>query len=72
MDLAPAESVASGAISMPDADDPALASTVRALRADGEIVINCLSGKPDLRCDRELIEDGGRWYVRPLGAADAE
>jgi len=70
MDLAPRESVASGAISMPDADDPALASTVSALRAAGEIVINCLSGKPDSRCDRELVEDGGHWYVRSLDPVD--
>lgn len=70
MDLSPTASVASGAISMPDADDPALASTVRDLRAAGEIVINCLSGKPDSRCDRELVEDGGHWHVRSLDAVD--
>ena len=54
------------AISCPDSDDPALDATVAALRDAGEIVINCLSGEPDARCDRHLVEEDGQWQVRPL------
>lgn len=57
-----------GAISTPDADDPALEDRVQALRRSGEIVINCLSGTPDPRCDRQLVEEGGQWLVRPLNS----
>lgn len=64
--LAPAAQADRGAISMPDADDPALASKVAELRAAGEVVINCLSGQCDARCDRELAEHNGEWRVRPL------
>jgi ATP phosphoribosyltransferase regulatory subunit len=55
-----------GAISVPDEDDPALEARVRELRGTGEIVINCLSGAPDPRCDRRLVEENGQWLVRPL------
>jgi len=55
-----------GAISMPDADDPALLASVEALRTAGEVVVNCLSGQPDARCDRQLIEQDGEWRVCPL------
>lgn len=66
VDLLPAVNVQRGAISMPDTDDPALASKVRELRAAAEVVINCLSGEPDARCDRQLVEQGGEWQVRLL------
>jgi len=66
LDLLPAEPPAAGAISMPDADDPALERRVRELRAAGEIVINCLGTAPDPRCDRELAEQGTDWVVQPL------
>ncbi len=66
VDLLPA-AAPTGAISVPDADDPALAARVLELRAAGEIVINCLSGERDPRCDRELVEEGDDWQVRPLG-----
>jgi hypothetical protein len=59
-----------GAISMPDADDPALDAQVRHLRAAGEVVINCLSGAPDPRCDRHLVEVNGQWQVQKLHAKD--
>jgi len=68
VDLLPAP-VQPGAISVPDADDPALAARVAELRGAGEIVINCLSGEPDARCDRELVEEDGDWQVRPLDRA---
>jgi ATP phosphoribosyltransferase regulatory subunit len=55
-----------GAISMPDADEESLERLVSELRAAGEIVINRLSGAPDPRCDREIVEAGGEWQVRPL------
>ena len=60
----------SGAISMPDADDPALQGLVSELRESGEVVINCLSGSPDPRCDRELVEQDGQWQVMPLNRGD--
>jgi len=66
LDLLPGETPAAGAISMPDADDPALEQRVRELRAAGEIVINCLGSAPDPRCDRELAEQGVDWVVQPL------
>jgi len=55
-----------GAIAMPDADETELNRLVETLRAQGEVVINRLSGDPDPRCDRELVEVDGAWQVRPL------
>jgi ATP phosphoribosyltransferase regulatory subunit len=59
-----------GAISMPDVDDAALDQKVHELRAAGEVVINCLSGSPDPRCDRKLVEQGEQWQVLPLNTDD--
>ena len=59
------------AISMPDADETALDQLVDALRAAGEVVVNCLSGKPDPRCDRQLVEVNGDWQVQPLNSDDS-
>ena len=66
MALLPAPDAGQGAISMPDADDPALEATVNELLAAGEIVINCLSTDSDPRCDRQLVEQDGQWQVQPL------
>jgi ATP phosphoribosyltransferase regulatory subunit len=66
IELLPEETNAEGAISVPDADDPALAEAVAELRAAGEVVINCLSGEPDPRCDRQLLEEDGRWQLHPI------
>ena len=66
MDLLPADAGEQGAISMPDADDPALEAKVNALRDAGEIVINCLATDPDPRCDRQLVDQDGDWQVVPL------
>lgn len=66
MNLLPCDGQTPRAVSMPDADDPALDAVASQLRADGEIVINCLSGNPDPRCDREIVEEDGDWVVRPL------
>ena len=68
--LLPAPSAGGGAISMPDVDDPMLDQQVRELRMAGEIVINCLSGVPDSRCDRELVEQDDLWLVKPLVSND--
>lgn len=68
--LLPAATIVGGAISMPDADDPALDQQVRELRAAGEVVINCLSGAVDPRCDRQLVEQGEEWLVQPLISND--
>jgi ATP phosphoribosyltransferase regulatory subunit len=64
--LLPADPPAQGAISMPDSDDPALVSKAERLRAQGEIVINCLATDPDPRCNRVLVELDGEWVVQPL------
>lgn len=68
--LLPAAAIVGGAISMPDVDDPALDQQVRELRAAGEVVINCLSGAVDSRCDRQLVEQGEEWLVQPLISND--
>ena len=60
------------AISMPNADDPALNLRVRELRAEGEVVIDCLSGSPDPQCDRHLVEHDGHWQVKPLSLKDSD
>jgi ATP phosphoribosyltransferase regulatory subunit len=57
---------ASGAISMPDNDAPELLALAQVLRDEGEIVISTLGGKPDARCDRELVENGTQWVVKKL------
>ena len=67
MGLLPAVQVGQRAISMPDADDPALEAMVNELRSSGEVVINCLSTDPDPRCDRQLVEQDGEWQVQTLG-----
>lgn len=64
MSLLPAEAAGPGAISMPDVDDPELLAKVEALRSQGEIVINNLGSKSDARCDRELVENAGKWEVK--------
>ena len=60
------------AISMPNADDPALNLRVRELRAEGEVVIDCLLGSPDPQCDRHLVEHDGHWQVKPLSLKDSD
>jgi len=55
-----------GAIACPDSDDPALAAKLAELRAAGEVVINCLSGAADARCDRVLVENAGKWQIDTL------
>ena len=67
MGLLPALQAGQRAISMPDADDPALEAVVSELRSSGEVVINCLSTDPDPRCDRQLVEQDGEWQVQTLG-----
>ena len=72
MAMLPTSATRQQAISMPNADDPALNLRVRELRAEGEVVINCLSGSPDPRCDRHLVEHDGHWQVRPLSLKDSD
>ncbi|HDY83270.1 MAG TPA: ATP phosphoribosyltransferase regulatory subunit, partial [Halieaceae bacterium] len=66
MTLLPATGAGQGAISMPDADDPALAAKVNELRAAGEIVINALGAEANPRCDQELVLEAGQWHVQAL------
>ena len=73
MAMLPTTSASQHAISMPNnADDAALNLRVRELRAEGEVVINCLSGSPDSQCDRHLVECDGHWQVNPLSLKDSE
>ena len=72
MAMLPTTSARQQAISLPNADDPALNLRVRELRAEGEVVINCLSGSPDPQCDRHLVECDGHWQVKPLSLKDSE
>ena len=73
MAMLPTTSASQHAISMPNnADDPALNLRVRELRAEGEVVISCLSGSPDSQCDRHLVECNGHWQVKPLSLKDSE
>ncbi|MEQ8803641.1 MAG: ATP phosphoribosyltransferase regulatory subunit [Haliea sp.] len=68
MALFPAAAAERGAISAPAADAPGLLARVAALRAAGEVVINCLGAEPDPRCDRELVEVAGEWLVQSLAS----
>ncbi len=58
------------AISAPDSPDPALAARVEALRREGEVVINRLSGAADSRCSRELVHKDGEWQLQPLSGEE--
>ncbi|MEH6589986.1 MAG: ATP phosphoribosyltransferase regulatory subunit [Halioglobus sp.] len=66
MGLLPLQQAAKGVINMPNDADPALLAYVNTLRAEGEIVINCLSAEADSRCDRQLVNEQGDWVVKPL------
>ncbi|MGE5241311.1 MAG: ATP phosphoribosyltransferase regulatory subunit [Bacteroidota bacterium] len=54
----------------PDGPDPALAAEVARLRAAGERVVMRLagdkSGAAEFGCDRQLINQNGRWVVQPI------
>ena len=54
----------------PDGPDPALAAEVARLRADGERVVMRLAGDKsaaaEFGCDRQLINQNGRWVVQPI------
>ncbi len=58
------------AIRAPWSDDPALAEAIRALRAQGRIVIQALPGEPqcpdEFFVDQELAATGDGWALRPL------
>ncbi|HEX7044480.1 MAG TPA: ATP phosphoribosyltransferase regulatory subunit [Burkholderiales bacterium] len=61
------------AILAPAGDDPALLAEIARLRASGERVLRRLPGDgataEALGCDRELVEQDGRWQVQAVGAA---
>ncbi|THF61815.1 ATP phosphoribosyltransferase regulatory subunit [Pseudothauera nasutitermitis] len=61
---------AAGGILAPLDGDPALATEVAALRAQGEIVLSALPGHEgtwqEAGCDRRLIKRDGRWVVDVL------
>ncbi|HOL38116.1 MAG: ATP phosphoribosyltransferase regulatory subunit [Proteobacteria bacterium] len=70
---------AGGAIRAPWGGDSGLRAAVRRLRQEGHTVVSVLPGdEPDAaayRCERELVDAGGRWVLRTLdgsaAAADA-
>jgi ATP phosphoribosyltransferase regulatory subunit len=61
---------ARAAIRAPWREDAALRGAIRVLRAHGEAVLCILPGHEheaqEFACDRELIDSGGQWIVRPL------
>lgn len=59
-----------GAIAAPNVQAAGLEEQIAALRAAGEVVINCLSGSIDGRCDRQLVEKNGQWHVVALPGSD--
>jgi ATP phosphoribosyltransferase regulatory subunit len=63
----------STAIRAPWAEDPELRAAVRRLREAGETVLAMLPGHEmeaqAFDCDRELVEEGGRWLLRVLPAS---
>jgi ATP phosphoribosyltransferase regulatory subunit len=64
-----ASSEPGNALSAPADEDPALRQLIRQLRADGETVIVALNGRADVRCQRELVQQDGKWQVRELKPA---
>jgi ATP phosphoribosyltransferase regulatory subunit len=58
------------AIRAPWSDAPALDEAIAALRAKGETVVCVLPGHDseidEFHCDRELVEQGGRWGVQAI------
>ena len=61
---------AAGAIRAPWSEDAGLRAAVRRLRQEGHTVVSVLPGdEPDAaayRCERELVDAGGRWVLRAL------
>ncbi|MFN2308787.1 MAG: ATP phosphoribosyltransferase regulatory subunit [Gammaproteobacteria bacterium] len=59
-----------GAVCAPAGPQPALAEAIRALRASGQRVLVVLPGQTggarELGCDRELVEQTGRWVLKAL------
>ncbi|MFJ4391279.1 ATP phosphoribosyltransferase regulatory subunit [Pseudomonas soli] len=60
-----------GGIWMPDSSDTALWQMVCQLRNEGQRVVQALPGQPlsaalEADCDRQLIQQDGRWQVLPL------
>ncbi|MFT4824959.1 MAG: ATP phosphoribosyltransferase regulatory subunit [Halioglobus sp.] len=66
MGLLPEQELTADAISLPADADPELLLKSKALRANGEIVINSLSTEVDPRCNRQLVKEHGEWVVKPL------
>ena len=58
------------AILAPAGDDKVLLSTIQALRADGQIVIQALpdsiSNVVELNCDKQLVYSNHQWQIQPL------
>ena len=66
MGLLPEQELTTGAISLPAGDEPELLAKAKALRAEGEIVINSLSTEIDPRCNRQLVKERDEWVVKLL------
>ncbi|MBN9206063.1 ATP phosphoribosyltransferase regulatory subunit [Methylibium petroleiphilum] len=58
------------AVRAPWGEETGLRAAVRALRASGETVVCVLPGHEhevqEFDCDREIVQKGGQWVVRPL------
>lgn len=58
-----------GAVLAPAGNNPAMLAAVAQLRADGERVICALPGQSDspadMGCERALVEEAGKWVVKP-------
>lgn len=58
------------AVRAPWGEETGLRAAVRALRAGGETVVCVLPGHEhevqEFDCDREIVQKGGQWVVRPL------
>ena len=71
MEISPREFAAAGAaVLAPEGHDPAMLAAVRALREAGESVVASLPGQATdpagLGCDRQLINEAGKWIVKPV------
>ncbi|QAZ41102.1 ATP phosphoribosyltransferase regulatory subunit [Methylibium sp. Pch-M] len=58
------------AVRAPWGEETGLRAAIRALRAGGETVVCVLPGHEhevqEFDCDREIVQEGGQWVVRPL------
>lgn len=63
-------SIETAGVFAPAGDDAGLREAIDSLRSKGERVVRCLAEQSgsaaDMGCDRELINEGGDWVVKPV------